>query len=78
MICSVRSRRQGQTIIEFGTIGASVREGEFKASMVPMPYGTGVWQLFNISNDPGEANDLSDQMPEKLASLQAAWTQSCQ
>jgi arylsulfatase A-like enzyme len=38
--------------------GKWMRQGDFKAVMVPPPYGTGAWQLFNVVVDPGEANDL--------------------
>jgi len=37
--------------------------------------GTGVWQLFNVVKDPGEVNDLSELMPEKLELLKTAWNQ---
>ena len=43
--------------------------------MVPKPYGTGDWRLFNVIADPGEANDLSKAMPEKLETLKATWEQ---
>jgi arylsulfatase A-like enzyme len=33
----------------------------------------GIWQLFNVVEDPGEAKDLSKAMPDKLKTLQAAW-----
>ncbi|MHC4081270.1 MAG: arylsulfatase [Planctomycetota bacterium] len=55
--------------------GKWMRQGDFKAVMVPKPYGTGVWKLFNVVEDPGEAEDLSNAMPEKLESLKAAWDQ---
>jgi arylsulfatase A-like enzyme len=53
--------------------GKWMRQGDFKAVMVPKPYGTGVWQLFNVADDPGEAKDLSEVMPDKLKTLIAAW-----
>lgn len=31
------------------------------------------WQLFDTENDPTQANDLAEQMPEKVAELVAAW-----
>jgi arylsulfatase len=33
--------------------GKWMRQGDFKAALVPKPYGTGVWQLFNMAEDPG-------------------------
>ena len=53
--------------------GKWMRQGDFKAVMVPEPYGTGEWKLFNVGEDPGEANDLSKKLPEKLQTLKAAW-----
>jgi arylsulfatase len=55
--------------------GKWMRQGDLKAVMVPKPYGTGEWQLFNVANDPGEAIDLSNQMQDKLQSLISAWDQ---
>lgn len=55
--------------------GKWMRQGAFKAVMVPKPYGTGEWRLFNVVDDPGEANDLSKEMPEKLEKLKVAWKQ---
>jgi arylsulfatase len=50
-----------------------MRQGDYKAVMVPPPYGAGAWQLFNVAEDPGEANDLATKMPSKLRTLRAAW-----
>lgn len=53
--------------------GKWMRQSDLKAVLVPKPYGTGSWQLFDVAQDPGEANDLSKVMPDKLESLIAAW-----
>jgi arylsulfatase len=53
--------------------GKWMRQGDFKAVMVPAPFGTGEWRLFNVVKDPGEAKDLSTAMPDKLEILKAAW-----
>jgi arylsulfatase len=53
--------------------GKWMRQGDFKAVLVPKPYGTGGWKLFNVIADPGEVNDLSKALPEKLEILIAAW-----
>jgi arylsulfatase len=53
--------------------GKWMRQGDLKAVMVPGPYGTGEWQLFDVARDPGEAEDLSKKIPEKLDELMAAW-----
>ncbi len=58
-----------------GEIGGGkwMRQGDYKAVMVPAPYGSGGWQLFNVAEDPGEAKDLSEGMPARLEDLMAAW-----
>ncbi|CAX42760.1 arylsulfatase, putative [Candida dubliniensis CD36] len=38
----------------------AIRKGSFKAIFIPKPFGPEKWQLFNIIDDPGEINDLSD------------------
>src|SRR5690606_20641225 len=53
--------------------GKWIRRDNLKALMVPKPYGSGEWRLHDLSNDPGEVNDLSRQMPNKLETLVAAW-----
>jgi arylsulfatase len=53
--------------------GKWMRQGDFKAVLVPPPYGKGDWKLFQVSVDPGETNDLSKSMPDKLELLAAAW-----
>jgi arylsulfatase len=53
--------------------GRWMRQGNYKATMIPRPYGEGIWQLFDVETDPGETKDLSTDMPEKLAVLHAAW-----
>ncbi len=51
-----------------------IRQGDFKAAMVAVAWGgTGAWQLFDLSKDPGEVKDLSGLMPEKLETLKTAW-----
>ncbi|MGI9430057.1 MAG: arylsulfatase [Bythopirellula sp.] len=53
--------------------GKWMRQGDFKAVNVAPPYGTGVWRLFNVVEDPGEAMDLASELPDKLNTLRAAW-----
>ena len=55
--------------------GKWLRKGDYKAVMVPPPFGQGAWQLFDISKDPGETEDLSKKYPEKLEELKKAWKQ---
>lgn len=53
--------------------GKWVRQGDFKAVLVPKPYGEGEWRLYNVVDDPGETKDLSKEIPEKLALFIEAW-----
>lgn len=46
----------------------AVRSGPWKLAQQ-----NGIRELFNLRNDLGETNDLSDRHPEKLAALQEAW-----
>ena len=55
--------------------GKWLRLGDYKAVMVPPPFGPGEWQLFNLSIDPGETDDLSEKYPEKLEDLKTTWKQ---
>jgi arylsulfatase len=48
----------------------SIRQGDWKITDT----GNGVWRLFNLKTDPGETNDLSHEQPERIATLQCAWT----
>ena len=55
--------------------GKWMRQGDFKAVSIPEPDGPGEWRLYNVVTGPGEANDLSTQMPDRLETLKAAWDQ---
>lgn len=51
----------------------AVRRGNWKALLLPPPDGPGHWQLYDLSRDPGETNDLSTAEPARLAGLVADW-----
>ena len=53
--------------------GKWMRRGSYKAVSVAPPYGDGEWHLYNVDEDPGEANDLAGRMPDMLEELIAAW-----
>ena len=55
--------------------GKWLRQGDYKAGLVPPPFGSAEWQLFDLSKDPGETQDLSKTHPQKLKELTAAWDQ---
>lgn len=48
------------------------RKGPWKAIFAPRARN---WTLFNLDDDPGELNDISDDHPEKLAELINLWDQ---
>ena len=47
----------------------------WKILWMPIPFGTGEWELFNLEQDPGELNDLSKQYPDRLEEMVARWEQ---
>ena len=51
----------------------AIRQGNWKALLLPAPYGPGRWQLYDLSTDRGEVTDLAEARPEKLAELLALW-----
>jgi arylsulfatase len=51
----------------------AIRQGDWKALHLPEPYGPGDWQLYDLSADPGEIDDLAASRPEKLAELLVLW-----
>jgi arylsulfatase len=44
-------------------------KGNWKILNLPKPFGTGDWELFNLSLDPAESKNLADAHPEKLTEL---------
>jgi len=57
---------------EYNNIKA-VRIGDFKATWIIKPFGPAEWQVFDLSVDPGESNDVSSQHPELKERLISAW-----
>lgn len=51
----------------------AIRQGDWKALYLPPPYGPGRWQLYDLSSDLGEIDDLAASHPDKLAELLALW-----
>jgi arylsulfatase A-like enzyme len=51
----------------------AIRQGDWKALYLPEPYGPGDWQLYDLSVDPGEIDDLAAARPDKLAELLVLW-----
>jgi len=51
----------------------SYRQGCWKILKLPPPYGTGKWQLYDLSVDPGETTDLASHQPDRLKQLTVQW-----
>jgi arylsulfatase len=51
----------------------ALRKGHWKIVQIPPPFGSGEWELFNLADDPLEANDLTEQKPEKLQEMLGLW-----
>lgn len=53
---------------------AALRKGKFKIVWMPVSaFGKSDWELYDISSDPGETNDLAATMPEKLEEMKKDW-----
>ncbi len=48
-------------------------KGNWKILRLPLPMGTGEWQLYDLDKDPAETTDLSGQYPDVKAQLLDAW-----
>jgi arylsulfatase A-like enzyme len=48
-------------------------KGKWKLLRLPVPMGTGNWELYDISTDPGETTDLSSKFPDIKEQLISAW-----
>jgi len=51
----------------------AIRSGDWKLVHMPEPYGIDDWQLFNVTDDISESQDLSAEHPEKVEELKAHW-----
>jgi len=50
------------------------RRGNWKILRLPPPFGNGDWQLYNLTEDPGEIQDMAAQHPDLVAELTLGWT----
>ncbi len=55
--------------------GRWISDGTHKAVLVAKPYGPGVWELYNLANDPGETHNLAEEKSEMLKQFIEAWDQ---
>lgn len=49
------------------------RKGNYKILRLPIPFGSGNWELYDIDKDPIESNDISKLHPEIKADLIKRW-----
>ena len=47
----------------------------WKILMMPKPFGTGEWELFNLQQDPGELHSVSKHHPDKFTKMISQWEQ---
>ena len=50
-------------------------DGDWKILLMPPPFASGEWELYNLKQDPGEIDDLSSEYPEKVEEMVALWEQ---
>lgn len=55
------------------TDNIAVFKGNWKARQLQQPYGNGTWELFDLSKDVAETNNLAEQNPDKLNELVKDW-----
>jgi arylsulfatase len=51
----------------------AVRQGDWKLRWEFKGFGKGTWELYDVTADPGERNDLAAAKPEKVRELLAVW-----
>ncbi len=51
---------------------AFIQDG-WKISRLPEPFGTGGWELYDLTSDPGETQNLAEQHPDRLTAMRKAW-----
>lgn len=51
----------------------AIRKANWKAVFIPKPKGPEKWQLYDLSKDPGEIEDLAGEHPEELKELLGHW-----
>ncbi|KAI1329932.1 putative arylsulfatase [Xylariaceae sp. FL0255] len=52
---------------------AAIRVANWKAVFIPAPKGPHAWQLYDLSKDAGEIDDLAEAEPKKLEELLTHW-----
>jgi arylsulfatase len=50
-------------------------KGNWKILRLPVPMGSGQWELYDLEKDPGETTDLTALFPEVKEQLINAWNE---
>lgn len=53
----------------------AVRKGDYKLVWLPLPFGNDDWQLYDLSKDPAELKDLSQERPKLRQEMMGIWKQ---
>ena len=65
-----------ETATGFEVAGSgALRRGRYKITFVPKPHGPQRWELFDILQDPGETNDISEEYPKEFERMLLLWSQ---
>ncbi|MBL8471049.1 MAG: arylsulfatase [Rhodocyclaceae bacterium] len=51
----------------------ALRKGDWKIVYANVPWGTGKWELYNITQDRTESNNVADKNPAKMEEMLLAW-----
>jgi arylsulfatase len=50
-------------------------DDNWKILLMPPPFASGEWELYDLAEDPAEMNDLSSKHPEKVEEMVRKWDQ---
>jgi arylsulfatase len=51
----------------------AIRKGKWKITKIEPPFGKGIFELFNMEEDPTESHDLAKQYPDKYLEMLGHW-----
>ena len=70
------SVRSGDDYLAWEIFGnRALRQGDWKLRWQYKPFGTGDWELYDLSTDPSERRNLSGKEPEKVVAMLELWDQ---
>ena len=68
------SPRTDQDYLAWEVFGnRALRQGEWKLRWQYKPFGKEEWELFHLTADPGERNDLAAEQPDRVQAMLALW-----